>query len=1301
MSFTHLHVHSAFSLLDGASHAAELTGRAAELGMGALAVTDHNTLAGAVRFFKAAKASGIKPIIGVEFTVELAGAARLPALGPVRGGDDRLPLASRPDTTVDYTRYAHLTLLARNNEGYRNLCRLVTCARLRQAQHSGPFSQEFRSIDRKKPVLSQEHLAQYSADLICLSGCDKGEIPRLLSVGKWREALVVADTYHQLFGDENFYIELQNHLLAPPASGLRYKLQSLAEWLGLPIVATNNVHYAERDRAQTQDILVCIRALQTVNEYHPDRKVNAEYALKPEHEMRRLFHDQPRALRSTEEIAERCHWELDLKTFHFPKFDLRTVGQYDEAQADTPPVADRVGRALQPDSAVPAADRVGRALHSGYAGSGQAPIHVASPPQPPSPLLRQTAGGDGRRGENGSTSTVPEVGMAKCGPNAFMHNVSLQPDSAVPADDRVGRALGPDSATAPLSSPWPAPLPHEDTSAYLRRLCTTRAGQLYPCSEQGELPPAVTGRIEHELSVINSQGLCDYFLIVWDICRFSRSRGIMTTGRGSAGDSIVSYLLALTSVDPLAHDLLFERFLNSERRQMPDIDVDFDSRRRDEVTAYVYRRYGAQRVAAVCTVNTFRARSAIREVGAALGLDKDELGVIAESLPHISASAIAEAAQRFPEVRGARIDLGNKALLLELCRQVSGLPRHLSVHVGGLVIGAEPLTNVLSLCLAQKGIVIAEFDKDDIEDLGMVKMDILGLRTHTAISDCLDLIQERTGESIDLETLALDDEPTFELLRATQTIGLFQLESPGQRNLLGRAQPREFEEVIANISLFRPGPVQSDMIRPYIRRKHGLEPVTYLHPALERIYGRTFGVLIYQEQVLEIAAAIAGFTLGEADQLRRAMTSDRSRDEMMSMADTFVEKAVQRGVERAVAEEVFRQVSGFAAYGFCKAHAACFAKISYQTAWLKRHYPAEFLAGILSAQPMGFYPPRTVAEEAKRLGSRILPPCVNASDHRFTVEGRDIRVGLRLLRGMSETAMRSILGAREDGGPFESLRDFCRRTTVPRPIVENLILSRAFAFTGQSEQQLLWLLSALPRGMVPHADVGRDAVCRLEGPNGPVIGGAGFPARESLAVGHDAFARPGGIQPTLDYEDDQAFLDQLPDFDPTTAVGRVALDLKLIYVSTTVNPFSFWRKRMQELGVVPTTALHNYKDGDIVRVAGIVVARARPPTRSGKTAIFISLEDEFGLVDTAVFEETYQRCGHALYSSPVLCIEGKLTREGTLDLSVTAQNVIGMGSWRDFARRQRPNHLGQGVMHNRTMEAWEPGANPKVGERRG
>ena len=714
------------------------------------------------------------------------------------------------------------------------------------------------------------------------------------------------------------------------------------------------------------------------------------------------------------------------------------------------------------------------------------------------------------------------------------------------------------------------------------------------------MPQHVRDRLEHELRVITAQGLCDYFLIVWDICRFARSRGIMTTGRGSAGDSLVAYLLNITSADPLAHELLFERFLNPQRKQMPDIDVDFDSRRRDEVTAYVYRRYGAERVAAVCTLNTFRARSAIRDVGKALGMNEREIGILAENMPHIPACDIQEAMREFPELRDAKLDLSDKQLLIELCGQISRFPRHLSVHVGGLVIAPEPITNLISLQLASKGIVIAEFDKDDVEALGLVKMDILGLRIHTAISDCLDMVEQRTGQRICLDDIPLDDEPTFELLRSTDTVGLFQLESPGQRNLLGRAQPHEFEEVIANISLFRPGPVQSNMIAPYLRRKHGLEPVVYPHPALEPIMRRTFGVLIYQEQVLEIAAAIAGFTLGEADQLRRLMTSDRSHDEMMKLGESFIAKSVERGVELPVAEEVFRQVSGFAAYGFCKAHAACFGLVSYQTAWLKAHYPAEFIAGLLSAQPMGFYPMRTIAEEARRLGIQLLPPCVNRSEASFNAE-----------------------------------------------------------YGGSSR------------------------------------------ALESAPTG-------GAPSPSL-----------------------IARDLNLTGVSPSLNPFTFWRPRLNRMKVIPTTKLYEYKDGDRVRVAGIVVARARPPTRSGKTAIFICLEDELGLVDVAVFEECYQRCGRAIYASPVLFVEGKLTRQGARDLSVTAQTVIGLGSWKDFQTKEQatggaglradsstvgevsgptttptvpmPPQTGNDIhrLQNRLMEQWEPSPSPRVGDRRG
>ncbi|NPV49060.1 MAG: DNA polymerase III subunit alpha [Armatimonadetes bacterium] len=1096
MGFAHLHVHSYFSLLEGAAPLEQLTKAAAGLGMRALALTDHDGLYGAVRFYKAARNAGLKPIIGVEITVE--------------------PVAKA------LSRDTHLILLAQDNQGYSNLCQLVTAARLRDCRRCGPFAAEFQRLDRASPLLTQEQLQRHASHLIALSGCEQGEIAQWLQAGNMVKAEKVAQYYRGLFGPGNFYLELQNLLLPPPRQHLRYELAHLAYRLGLPIVATNDVHYVTPEYARVQDVLLCIRHNRSVDEEVPERKVNSEYWLKPPEEMGRLFADLPEALRATEEIAERCNWELDLDHLHLPRFSLEAV--------------------------------------------------------------------------------EPE----RCGP-------------------------------------YPSPEPGEDSRWYLRRLCYTGARWRY-----GEISAEVGKRLEYELQVIESRDLSDYFLIVWDIVRFARSRGIRATGRGSAGDALVSYVLDITQADPLAHDLLFERFLNPERQGMPDIDVDFCSRRRDEVTAYVYDRYGVDQVAAVCTLNTFRARAAIREVGKALGMEEAEIASLARTLPHISAARLEEAAQELPELRDGPVDLRGKGLLLELCRQISGFPRHLSVHVGGLVIGAQPLTQLMPLEVARKGIVIGAFDKDDIEALGLMKMDILGLRIHTAIADCLEHIATRTGRELDLERIPLDDAATFKLLRSTQTVGLFQLESPGQRNLLGRAQPCEFEEIIANISLFRPGPVQADMIQPYLRRKHHLEPITYLHPALEPILRRTYGVIIYQEQVLQVAAAIAGFSLGQGDMLRRAMTSDRSPREMEALRAQFVEGAIGRGVDRYVADRIFNAIAGFAAYGFNKAHAACFGRIAYQTAYLKAHYPAEFLAGILSAQPMGFYPPRTIAEEAKRLGVRILPPCVNRSERRFTVESMapessqemaehmsqarpgesnslGIRYGLSFLHGMSEAAVTSILRARADG-PFRSLRDFCRRTSVPRPMVESLILAQAFAFTGKTPAELMWTLAAMPTAEV--AD------------------------------------RRGyhGVQ-TLDFAEGECLDRLLPPLDPETEHGRVSLDLHLLGLSTGRHPFAFWRRELRQRGVVTSADIYRYQDGERVRVAGIVVARARPPTRSGKTAIFISLEDETGLVDVACFEEVYQRYGKDIVSSPVLLVEGKLVRQGALDISVTAESVLPLGQW--------------------------------------
>ncbi len=1172
-SFTHLHVHSNFSFYDGAASVEALARAARDAGMSAIALTDHDSLAGAVRFFRAALEVGVRPIIGVEFTVE-------PVL-PEHLGDTKRP--------------PHLLLLAEDNEGYANLCRLVTAARLGEARRESAFSEAYRGVDRDHPLLTQENLRHHCGHLIALSACRKrGEIPALLARRHFREAHEVGEHYRDLFGPERFFIELHNHLLPRPHNRMRYRLSDLAARLGLECVATNNVHYVDRGSYRLQDVMVCMGARQTVDEPHPDRRPNAEFALKPPHEMAELFADQPEAIANAARIAARCEWELDLETFHFPAFDMERLREHCEGRQS--------------------------AMGNGQWGDGDdCRCRVEGPGHCPARRSRDCGAeqptGGGARGTGQHTAN----GRRGTGPRP----------TTTTADGSEDPSLRTATATATPACDYPPPRAGESTRNYLRRLCEHGARRLY-----GHLTGEVRARLDHELAIIEDKGLCDYFLIVWDIVRFAREQGIRCTGRGSAGDSLVSYVLGITHVDPLANDLLFERFLNPERRNMPDIDVDFDTRRRDEVTRYVYDTYGAEHVAAVCTVNTFRARSAIREIGHALGFSDEEIGRIASLFPHIRAADIDEALERYPELRDAAVDVEDKRLLIELAQEISGFPRHLSVHVGGLLIGARPLTEMVPLELASKGIVIAQFDKDDVEALGLVKMDLLGLRIHSAIEDALDHIEARTGARPDIEAIPLDDEAAYELLRSTRTIGLFQLESPGQRNLLGRTQPTEFEDIVANISLFRPGPVQADMITPYVLRRHGLQPVEYPHPDLEPILASTFGVVIYQEQVLRIAHAIAGFSLGEADVLRRMMTHDISPEDLDEVQERFMLRAGERGVCPEVATEIFDMVRGFAAYGFNKAHAACFGKISYQTAWLKAHYPAEFLAGILSSQPMGFYPPRTVAEDAKRFGCAILPPCVNRSEGRCTVEydanaRGDIRVGLWMVRGLRGVVER-ILAERECHGPFASLEDFCRRTSVPRPAVENLVLARAFEFTGLSVQELMWRLGALPD------DVVADRRGRRRGPSLP-----------------------------CDDVDDLVRL--LPSLDPMTAVGRVATDLHLLGVSTTRNAFSFWRKRLRELGVTPSVELWRCEDRERVRVAGIVVARARPPTRSGRTAIFISLEDELGLIDVAVFEDAYEKCGRALYTSPVLCVEGRLTRMGALDLSVTAERVIGLGSWQDFA----------------------------------
>jgi len=545
--------------------------------------------------------------------------------------------------------------------------------------------------------------------------------------------------------------------------------------------------------------------------------------------------------------------------------------------------------------------------------------------------------------------------------------------------------------------------------------------------------------LERELDLVRQKGLSGYFLLVKDVGDFAKTRGIRCTVRGSAAGSLVTYLL-LGGVDPLEHDLLFERFLNEGRSDMPDVDLDFDSVRRDEVIAYVMEKYAGQ-AAMVATIPTFRARGAIRQLGRAFGYSYEKIDRLTTFLPYyLKSSRIEEAFHALPELK--ETPLKEEPELLRVAAKISGLPYQLSVHLGGVVIAPEALASWVPVEMSRKGFPVAQYDKGDVEALGLIKLDLLGLRMHTAIQKAIDLLEER-GVFLDLHAVSLDDEKTFRLLRTTETVGVFQVESPGQRQLLGRLQPKKFSDLVAEISLFRPGPMRGDMVTPYVQRRNHREPVRYPHPDLAPILHETYGIVLFQEQVLKIAHRIAGFSLAEADQLRRAMTKNRSAAEMGRIKASFIQGATGQGYTQGTAEEIFAMVASFAGYGFCKAHAASFAHITYQSAFLKAHYPFEFYLGLLNAGHVGSYPKSVILNEAKRKGIEIKAPHINDSREDYTAENGAIRIGLSALNGIGPQFCKRILRGRENG-PFTSIKAFCLRANLPQEIILRLSLAGAF-----------------------------------------------------------------------------------------------------------------------------------------------------------------------------------------------------------------------------------------------------------------
>ncbi len=878
MSFIHLHLHSQYSLQDGLGSIEQIIGRVQELGMNAVALTDHDGLYGAIEFYKKALCAGIRPILGCEIRVK----------------SEYFPSCT-----------THLILLAQNNTGYRNLCQLVSLAHL--------------THPRDIPAIDRQDIALYHEGLIALSGCLQGEIPMLIVRKEYQKAETTAQWYKRIFGSENFYLEIALHGIEQEKIINQY-LIDLGEKLSLSLVATNNVHYPEKEQAPFQNIVNIIANQSTREHFHYHSLPNHQYYLKSHQEMKELFPHLAEALQNTEKIAERCCVNLELGKIRLPSY------------------------------------------------------HAPDP------------------------CSVPE---------------------------------------------------------YLEKLCMVGLKKCYP-DDSGQ----AFYRMKYELQVINQMGFAGYFLIVRDIVQFAKQNDIpVGPGKGSAAGSLVSYLLNITEVDPLKFKLFFERFLNPQRIDLPDIDIDFGQIGRDRVIHYIFQRFGREQVTHVCTMNTYAARSAVRDAGRALGFSYQELNRIAGMMPYFSSPGVIRASLRhLPELKALPCQKEPLRSLFSYAQFMEGKPRHLSVHASAMIIADQPLANLVPLELSPEGEIISQYEKESIKDMGLLKIDILGSRSLTVIQKTMQSLKEKKID-IDLKQVPLDDPQTFYALKKGKTLGVFQVESSGMSSLLKQLSPSRLEDLIAALSLYRPGPLDSGMTEQYLKRKNGQAQVEYPHDRLREVLKDTYGVILYQEQVMQVVSAFAGLSPGEADLFRRAISS-RSPATMEEQRAHFLEKSSQQGLTRTEAMKIFNLVAKFAYYGFNKAHSTSYALLSYLTCYLKVHYPAHYLAALLT-YGLGYYDTDRYIQEARRFHVSLLLPDINKSQIGFSVEDEAIRVGLIRIKGLGVKQVNRMMKIRDEDGPFSSLYDFCARTRsarITRSAIESLIKVGAFDFTGNPRSVLLNLL---------------------------------------------------------------------------------------------------------------------------------------------------------------------------------------------------------------------------------------------------
>ena len=1056
MRFSHLHVHTEYSLLDGSNKIKEYVARVKELGMDSAAITDHGVMFGCIDFYKAAREAGINPIMGCE--VYVAPESRF----------DR-------EAQAGEGRYYHLVLLAENNVGYANLMKIV----------SAGFVEGYYY----KPRVDMELLETYHEGIIALSACLAGEVARNLAWGLDEEGKKAALRYQEIFGRDNFFLELQDHGI-PEQQLVNQQLLRMSQETGIGLVCTNDVHYTYADDAAAHDILLCIQTGKKVQDEDRMRYEGGQYFVKSPEEMAALFPYAPQALENTQKIADRCHVEIEFGVTKLPKYDV----------------------------------------------------------------------------PEGYTS-------------------------------------------------W----------EYLNKLCWEGLSKRYqPVTEE------LKNRMEYELDTIKTMGYVDYFLIVWDFIKFARDHDIMVgPGRGSAAGSLVSYSLGITQLDPIRYQLLFERFLNPERVSMPDIDIDFCFERRQEVIDYVVRKYGKDRVVQIVTFGTLAARGVIRDVGRVLDMPYAQVDVIAKMIPTELNITIDKALKMNPELRKQYEEDPQIKYLIDMSRRLEGLPRHTSMHAAGVVISQKDVVEYVPLSRASDGSITTQFTMTTLEELGLLKMDFLGLRTLTVIQNAVRLAEKSSGKSLDMEKIDYNDPAVLNMIGSGKCEGVFQLESTGMKNFMKELKPQSLEDIIAGISLYRPGPM--DFIPQYIRGKNHPETITYDCPQLEPILEPTYGCIVYQEQVMQIVRDLAGYTLGRSDLVRRAMAKKKAavmekerQNFVYGNPEEGVPGCVSNGISQEVANKIYDEMIDFAKYAFNKSHAAAYAVVSYQTAWLKYYYPVEFMAALMTSCIEN---PSKVSEyilNCRQMGIRILPPDINRSEGNFSVEPEGIRYGMSAIKGIGKPVMEAIVEERQRGGPYRSLKDFASRLSgkeVNKRTIENFIKAGAFDSLGGTRKQFMMIYIQ-------------------------VLDTVNEEKKSSMTGQMSLFDIMGE-------EEKKSFEIRLPDVGEYTKETKLAFEKEVLGVYISGHPLEeyeqSWKRNItavtSDFYPEEDTGLPRVEDGSRQVIGGMITEKTIKYTRNNKVMAFLTLEDLVGTVEVVVFPRDYEKNSHMIETDSKVFIQGRVSAE--------------------------------------------------------